>query len=393
MDNVIRLVTVGSTEIVAQELLEVVNQIFPHEVEARAMPISLVDDHRIADLFIALPTRVEETAKKVPRDKIVTLELIPDSYFYVQIAQIPAGENVIVFNNNTAQAEKIIQYCKNNNLNHVLYKVVAYNELNENEIIDQITNANYIIGANTIVGPGGILTRKYSGYLNNNVKVIGAKRVATFESTKNVMKAVYHVNYRILSKGVANISVKLNDEIEQIVALTQEMNASIESTSTTVKEISEQMADEASKINSIVSTSDMLSDATNNIGNVVDTIKKISDQTNLLALNAAIEAARAGEHGRGFGVEAQEVRKLANESHGSVDKIRNLIESIQKVVSDIVPSLQELSQKININKENISSIAHTSSEEKAAMEEIAASINNIKETSNNLVNSCEFLIK
>lgn len=79
-----------------------------------------------------------------------------------------------------------------------------------------------------------------------------------------------------------------------------------------------------------------LSEQTEQIAGVSELVGDLANQTNMLALNAAVEAARAGEYGKGFGVVAGEIRKLADQSRKSADKINNLVLDVQAAMNSAV---------------------------------------------------------
>lgn len=97
----------------------------------------------------------------------------------------------------------------------------------------------------------------------------------------------------------------------------------------------------------------------------LELIQKIAGQTNLLGLNAAIEAARVGELGRGFGVVADEIRKLAAESTESIAKIKSIIIGIQ---NDSNTTYHEIKQV----EEGVNQVAEAISQMVAATQEIQA---------------------
>ncbi len=129
-----------------------------------------------------------------------------------------------------------------------------------------------------------------------------------------------------------------------------------------------------------------LSEQTSQIGNIAGIVSDLANQTNMLSLNAAVEAARAGEHGKGFAVVASEIRKLADQSKQSAEKINTLVSDIQSATNSTVMVTDEGSKMVEgivaaVNNIVLNSqqISLTSKQQAIAIQQVIEAMNAINQ--------------
>lgn len=137
---------------------------------------------------------------------------------------------------------------------------------------------------------------------------------------------IYNQAREIIGSAIVTQSVDRQDTLRQVAAA---LSDSISILASTTEEISAQTEEIAAVSQTLVKVTRDSQGRVQETDQVIGFIKNIAGQTNLLGLNAAIEAARVGDQGRGFGVVAQEIRKLAIDSADSIKKIDAIIKSIQ----------------------------------------------------------------
>ncbi len=146
-----------------------------------------------------------------------------------------------------------------------------------------------------------------------------------------------------------------------------------------------------STVESIAGEVDRLRAALDENGRIVEGINAIAAQTNLLALNAAIEAARAGEHGRGFAVVAEEVRKLADTTHKSLNDIASLnqtsaeaIEAVKVSVTTSTAQAGEAAQRTSEANDRFELIDEAVGQTAAALTQIVEGVTVVSRSSDEL---------
>lgn len=199
--------------------------------------------------------------------------------------------------------------------------------------------------------------------LGGTLVAIGVSLGALVIISRQVISPIHRV-----AEDLASSSADMTSTVQDQESITRHQAAAVQETSTTMDELnvsSRQSAEQAeisvaaarrvmdlagsgteavrhtladmtimrNKVEAIADHILQLNEQAQQIASINDVVSNLASQTNMLALNAAVEAVRATENGRGFAVVAAEIRKLADQSKVSADKITVLINEIQKAVA------------------------------------------------------------
>lgn len=236
----------------------------------------------------------------------------------------------------------------------------------------------------------------------SSLEVTQATEVVT-ESIQDIAQGIDEQD--TLTGDVRNLSAHILKKMNDISTSIQNVNdATVETKNmaslgrSSVHDATVQMDEISANTSELNTRVQDLDDNSAAIVAAVNVIKSIATQTNLLAINASIEAARSGEHGKGFAVVAEEVRKLADESSLAAVEIEKVVaqitDSTRIIEDDIVNSNDSVHvgrNKVNVARDNFIQIDDAITDVQAQTELVTAAISTIHQDIEQLVQEIDYI--
>lgn len=191
----------------------------------------------------------------------------------------------------------------------------------------------------------------------SSMEVTQATEVVT-ESIQDIAQGIEKQD--TLTADVKGLSSHILQKMNEISTSIDNVNDATESTKkmastgrASVRNVIDQMDEISDNTTELSTRVKDLDDNTAAIASAVSVIKNIATQTNLLAINASIEAARSGEHGKGFAVVADEVRKLADESNLAAGDIEKVVAQITDSTRIIEEDMDHSNNSVMVGREKV----------------------------------------
>ena len=171
--------------------------------------------------------------------------------------------------------------------------------------------------------------------------------------------------------AMADMASNMSGAIQMVAAAARQLSDSSDAISSQVHD--QVTASEAATTSSQQGSGVMahLAGEAEKVGEIAAMIQDVAGKTNLLALNATIEAARAGDAGRGFAVVAQEVKSLANQTHGAIGSVTMTVTTIKDQMDNAARMVGSVAFKMSQVQQGANNIAAAITQQQAATRDIS----------------------
>lgn len=234
-------------------------------------------------------------------------------------------------------------------------------------------------------------TKSVSSTVDDSAQTVTQSAKTLLDATRGITDSISGIEKGIVQQANDSescmrqmdvLSEKINIVSENSVKIAEIAEGTKEIVQTgldTIGELNSNVNDTVDITNAVIVGIETLQESTKSIGNIIDAINEIAEQTNLLSLNASIEAARAGDAGRGFAVVADEIRKLADQSVASANKVRVIIDEINSKTVATVSTAKKAENVVAIQEKSLKNTL-------AVFEDIQLQVGNLVTNLDNIAN-------
>ena len=278
-------------------------------------------------------------------------------------------------------------------------------------LIDEVTQSVHVLEGSASDSFSSIIQ------MGASIEEVSSVSDSLFRSVNDMNEAIKN-----MSSSTADISenlLSLSRATEETASSMSEMSVSIqqvrenaESTSTDAVQMT-QIAEEgvgvskramegtlaikesSAQVSHLIS---VVTDRIEEIDQILNFITDITGKTNLLALNAAIIASQAGEQGKGFGIVADEINELAQDTKAQTNRIAGVIKGLRNEVIKTGEAVEEAAGKVEEGvqltgqvTDSLEKIVNSTSQVSHRVEEIAGTTSEQANTSSRVMETTEQL--
>ena len=239
-------------------------------------------------------------------------------------------------------------------------------------------NAKRLLDASELLGTAADQTNGTMDHVRMAVNQIVENSTEQAQNSQNTSE-----HMRIMGENITETSA----EVELLDDNAASMQQSSEKAAETLNNLRNINVEVERIIGEVQEQTNRTNDSVQKIHEATAFITSIAEETNLLSLNASIEAARAGESGRGFGVVADQIKKLSEQSNESSKEIEETAKILSEDSAKAVEIMQQMQEIIMNQSASMQDTQKVVEEVIAQIGSSMQSIRQIKESTGHLESS------